>query len=428
MDEVLGHTQGVGGNILEETKRTENRRDMLLKVAFVLFSVVVVALVVLPQNFVSAEAVAPEDTSQFGKHLDIWFMTFLIAILMMFIKKFEWGVAVAVLLSAAATYIVYFGIISIVEADAIAEAGTMWTQANLIRGSVASITVVVTIGCFIGTIKSWQYIIVGALFAPVFYLVEYLCIYFGDILMTNTGVAMDPGGAILVHMCAAYFGIGVISAIRDKRAFDEPMFSTTHSYTFAWLASMLLFMLWPSFVTAVLDPADVSRATAVCYMAGMGSIISAYLTCKIVQKKINPGIYAFTLLAGPVCMSPIMLLIDPFFAVFWGMLGGILSTLCFIYLQPWFCKKLGVLDVMGVHNLHGMAGWLGVIALFVMTKDLSVMMYALSMVAVTVVCGLLVGLVLRYTRGDMKLLLDDRSEFIFNEDPEHPEHDLSNID
>ena len=74
------------------------------------------------------------------------------------------------------------------------------------------------------------------------------------------------------------------------------------------------------------------------------------------------------------------------------------------------------------------AGWLGVIALFVMTKDLSVMMYALSMVAVTVVCGLLVGLVLRYTRGDMKLLLDDRSEFIFNEDPEHPEHDLSNID
>ena len=39
---------------------------------------------------------------QFGKNLDIWFMLMLVAFLMIFIKKFEWGVALAVLLSAAA--------------------------------------------------------------------------------------------------------------------------------------------------------------------------------------------------------------------------------------------------------------------------------------------------------------------------------------
>lgn len=370
-------------------------------------------------------SVAPEDTSQFGKHLDIWFMTFLIALIMMFIKRFEWGIAVAVLLSAATTYIGYFCIMWFAEADAIATAGTMWTQANLIRGAVASITVVVGIGCFVGTIKNWQYILVGFLFAPVYYLVEYMCGYFGGIMVANGNGVMDPGGAILVHMCGCYFGLGVISAIRDKRAFDQPMYSTTHSFTFGWMASMLLFMLWPSFVTAFLDPSEASEATAVCYMAGMGSIVSAFLTCTILQGKINPGIYAFSLLAGPVCMSPIMLIIDPFFAVIWGAIGGVLSTLCFMYLHPWFCKKLGVLDVMGVHNLHGMAGWLGVIALFVMSTEIAVLEYAVLMVVVTFLSGLAIGALLRVTRGRMDLLMDDRAEFIFSEDPAHPEHDLS---
>lgn len=343
-------------------------------------------------------------------------MAFLIAILMMFIKKFEWGVAVAVLLSAASTYVTYLAIMSYIEPS------FAWSQETLIRGAVASITVVIVVGCFVGTIKSWQYILVGVLFAPVYYVVEWLCGYYGGIMMDNGNGVMDPGGAILVHMCAAYFGLGAIMAIREKRAFDEPMYSTTHSFTFAWLASMLLFMLWPSFVTAFLEPQDASMATAVCYMAGMGSIISAYVTGMVLQKKINPGIYAFALLAGPVAMSPIMLIINPFFAFVWGILAGILVTLCFIYLQPWLCEKLGVLDVMGVHNLHGMAGWMGVAALFVMTWEVAVLQYAFLMVAVTLVCGFAVGLLLRFTRGRMDLILDDRAEFIFNEDPDNPEH------
>lgn len=393
---------------------------------FGIMAIVILAIVAMYTlaGSVSAE-VAPEDSSQFNKHLDIWFMTFLIAIIMMFIKKFEWGVAVAVLLSAAATYVTYFAMIWFLEINGNGTMEDMWSQANLIRGAVASITVVVGIGCFVGTVKSWQYIVAGVLFAPIYYAVEWCCGYFGDILVANTGSVMDPGGAILVHMAGCYFGLGVASAIRDKRAFDEPMYSTTHSFTFGWLASMLLFMLWPSFVTASLDPSQASMATAVCYMAGMGSIISAFITSMVISHRINPGVYAFALLAGPVCMSPIMLEIDPFTACVWGMVGGVLSTLCFTYLHPWFCKKLGVVDIMGVHNLHGMCGWLGVFALLFMTKDLSVIEYALSMLVITFLGGLVVGAILRFTRGKIDLILDDREEFIFNEDPAHPEHDLS---
>ncbi len=377
-----------------------------------------IAVIVIQSLMTSGNTlVVPPDMSQFAKHLDIWFMTFLIAIIMMFIKKFEWGVAVAVLLSAAASYATYFVIVGSIEGF-----DNLWTQANLIRGAVCSITVVVTIGCFIGTIKMWQYIMVGVLFAPVYYMVEWLCIYFGGIMLGNGNGVMDPGGAILVHMCAAYFGLGVIMTLREKRSFDEPMYSTTHSITFAWIASMLLFMLWPSFVTAFLAPEDVGIATAVCYMAGMGSIISAFITGMILDKKINPGIYAFALLAGCVSMSPVMLIVNPFVAFIIGMIAGVISFLCFKYLQPWLCGKLGALDVMGVHNLHGMAGWFGVILLLIMSGEIAVIEYALAMVAVTVVSGLLVGLVLKYTRGELEAVLDDRTDFIFNEDPEHIEH------
>lgn len=58
----------------------------------------------------SPEAGGGWDMLQFGKNLDIWFMLMLVAFLMIFIRKFEWGVCLAVLLSAATSYIFYLGI------------------------------------------------------------------------------------------------------------------------------------------------------------------------------------------------------------------------------------------------------------------------------------------------------------------------------
>lgn len=409
-----------GGVKISDVTNVEKKNKLSVKVMIALISVIgaAFALMLLTSDMSLAYGAGVEDTvqtSQYGKHLDIWFMTFMIAILMMFIKKFEWGVAVAVLLSAAATYVTYFGILQFLEPE------FAWTQVNLIRGAVASITVVIAVGCFVGTVKNWQYILVGVLFAPVYYAIEWLCGYFGEILLTNTGSIMDPGGAILVHMCAAYFGLGVIMALKDKRVFDEPMHSTKHSFTFAWLASMMLFMLWPSFVTALLEPEQMVNSVAVCYMAGMGSILSAYVTGTLIEGKVNPGIYAFALLAGPVSMSAIMLEISPFFALLWGAIGGVIVTLSFLYLQPWLCEKIGAVDIMGVHNLHGVAGWFGVIGLLVITMDLSVLWYPLAMMAITIVTGFAIGLLLKYTRGQMDYIMDDRLEFVFNEDPENPE-------
>lgn len=349
------------------------------------------------------------DQLQFGKNLDIWFMLMLVAFLMIFIRKFEWGTALAVLLSAAASFVVYLG----VQQFALEE---LWSQQLLIRAVICSITVVIAIGVFLGTCKMWQYLLVGVGFGLVYSLIEWFVL--GG-LEDLTGLAViDDGGSVLVHMCAAYFGIGVALGIRDKRAFDEPMYTTTHSVTFVWLASMLLWMLWPSFVTSLLgNGVDVTKATITCYMAGIGSIISTYALCVLLQGKVNPLVYTYAMLCGPVAIGAPLLQVGPWAALLLGLGAGAISTICFIYLQPWFCSKIGVLDVMGVHNLHGIGGWLGAIVVCIVTLSSGTIVMALITVAITVATGLVVGLVVRFTRGEMLEICSDDTDFIKNEAP-----------
>ena len=282
----------------------------------------------------------------------------------------------------------------------------------MIQGVVMAITVVIAIGVFLGTVKMWQYFLAGVLFAPVFAFLEWF-------LFSYLEGVIDPGGSMLVHMCAAYFGLGVAIAIREKRAFHEPMYTTTHSVTFVWLASMLLWILWPSFVTALLPADQVTWGMITCYMAGLGSIITTYLVCQIVQKKVNPLIYTYAMLAGPVAIGSPLLSVNQWGALVVGLIAGTVSALSFIYLQPWLCKRIGALDVMGVHNLHGMGGWVGALSVVVITGTITNAVAAVSTVVITLIGGLIAGVIIRATRGKMtdEMLFNDDADFIKTEAP-----------
>lgn len=354
------------------------------------------------------------DHFQWAKNIMIWFMLMLVAFLMIFIKKFEWGVCLAVLLSAAGSYIVYLFIVTTFgSADGPIFWNGVWDETLMIRAVICAITVVIAIGVFLGTCKMWQYLLVGALFAPVYVLVE--CFISGGIDIGLT--ATDPGGSILVHMCAAYFGLGVCLALRNKKAFNEPMYTTTHSVSFVWLASMLLWVLWPAFVTSLLPGSDVAWGTLTCYLAGLGSIISAYIVCMVFQGKVNPLTYTYAMLAGPVAIGAALLVVGPWGALLIGILAGAVSAFCFIYLQPWFCSKLGVLDVMGVHNLHGMAGWIGALITCVIVGAIDNAVFAVITVAITLCLGAVIGLIVRFTMGKEQEICDDEPDFIRNDEP-----------
>lgn len=350
-----------------------------------------------------------DELNKYNKNQDVWFMLMLVAFLMLFIRKFEWGVALGTLLVTAGSFITYMAINEFYY-------GASWNQDLMLMGVICAITVVIAIGVFLGTIKMWQYLLAGVLFAPVFVALEYFLFTVMD--------ATDPGGSMLVHMCAAYFGLGVALAVREKRAFDEPMYTTTHSVSFVWLASMLLWMLWPSFVTALLPSDQVTWGMITCYMAGLGSIITTYLICQIVQKKVNPLIYTYAMLAGPVAIGSPLLSVNQWGALVVGLVAGAISALSFIYLQPRLCKFLGVLDVMGVHNLHGVAGWIGALSIVVITGTFTNAIAAVGTMVITLVGGLIAGIIIRATRGKIpdEDLFSDDADFIKTEAP--PEQTL----
>jgi len=366
-------------------------------------------------GFVSADAPIDgilEDNFKFGKNLAVWFMLMMVAFLMIFIKKYEWGVALAVLLSAAGSFVAYLAIQDFYFDQA-------WDQTLMIRAVICAITLVIAIGVFLGTVKMWQYLFVGLLFAPVYAFVEW---FMGSTEVLG-GFAVDPGGSILVHMCAAYFGLGVALTLRRKEAFNEPQHTTTHSVSFVWLAAMILWVLWPAFVTSLLGPADIAMGTMTCYMAGIGSVISAYVVCTVVQKKVNPLIYTYAMLAGPVAIGAPLLSMDaewaPWGALALGLIAGAISAISFIYLQPRLCKALGIVDVMGVHNLHGIGGWIGVFASALIIGSFTNVAVAIAVVAITLALGAVIGIVLRLTGGKVseEQMFSDDADFIKNEAP-----------
>jgi len=347
-----------------------------------------------------------DELHKWHKDMDVWFMLMLVAFLMLFIKKFEWGVCLAVILVTAGSFLSYCAIKEFAF-------NWKWNQDMVLMGVICAITVVIAIGVFLGTVKMWQYLLAGVLFSPAFVLVEWWMFSF------LKGV-IDPGGSMLVHMVAAYWGWGVILTLREKRAFNEPMNVTTHSISFVWLASLLLWVLWPSFVTALLPADQVNWGMITCYMAGIGSIISAYVCCVIYEKKVNPLVYTYALLCGPVAIGSCLLVVGPWGALLVGIMAGIISATSFIYIHPRLCKMMGVLDVMGVHNLHGVGGWFGAITCAAIAAGGVNVVSAVGVFVISLVTGMITGLIIKATRGTMEdsdMFRDDKDFSLWHEEP-----------
>lgn len=351
---------------------------------------------------------SPLDAAKYNKHMDVWFILFLVAFLMGFLRKYEWSIYLGVLLTTASSYLTYMFVNQFILKMPAEE---VWSQDTMISAATCAVTAVVAIGVFLGTIKMWQYLLVGVLFSPCYLLLVYL--QYTWLPAIAGGDVTDPGGGILVHFFAAYWGMGVALGIREKRAFDDPMYTTKHSLSLAWLAGMLLFMLWPSFVTALLPLENTTAVTANTYMAGLGAMVTAYLTNIVLSKnrKVNPLVYICGMLTGLVASSSTLLLAGPWTSLLIGAIAGVCCPLAINYLQGWLADKLGVLDVMGVHSLHGVGGWISLLTGALLAGNLINIWAAFITLALGIVSGGIVGLILKATRGEMNVRFDDRDEF-----------------
>src|SRR5690625_3706352 len=143
-------------------------------------------------NSISEQSI---ELFQYQRGMDVFFMLMLVAFLMLFIKRYEWGVALATLLVFAVSWPLYllvhsevFGLALNIEASILA--------------AFSSITLVIAIGVFLGHISTIHYLVAAALFVPAYMFNEWFMFEYLE------GVA-DAGGSILVHVFAAYWGWGI---------------------------------------------------------------------------------------------------------------------------------------------------------------------------------------------------------------------------
>lgn len=370
-----------------------------------LVAATVVALIVQPvSSLVSAYTEETMfDMWQYKRTLDIFFMYMLVAFLMLFVKRMEWIVCLATMVTLSLSLPWYAFLKTIVFAGVFESAPgyAEWNVDFLAVAIVMSITLVIAIGVPLGQVKHSGYVIMAIIFPFAFLATEWLMFF------KLEGV-MDTGGSILVHALAAYFGWGMILTIRHKGALTAPMDITTHSVSFVWLAAMLLFVLWPSFITVLVAPEDTIHTLITTYMAGFGSALASYLVLWLIDKKVDPLIYTYAMLCGLVAIGSTADLVGPWTGFVIGVAAGIISCLCFKYLQPITEKVFGVKDMMGVHNLHGVGGVFGALVCAVMFAGVVQIWALLGTIVIGLVLGGVTGLL---CRARPALEVDDSEAF-----------------
>ncbi|MCK8826932.1 ammonium transporter [Natroniella acetigena] len=348
----------------------------------------------------SSIAVASVEQSQaelfqYHRGQDVFFMFMLVAFLMLFIKRFEWGVCLVTLLTLSVAFPIYI----LIQKNLF---GFNWSIELIIAGVFSAITLIIAAGVIFGHVKISHFIPLSIFFVPAYILNEWF-------LFTYLEGVADSGGSILVHMFAAYWGWGVIMALQRKEVNEASMDATTHSISFVWLASMLLWVLWPSFTTALLPPELIISGMTTTYLALMASTLVSFLVIKILKGEVDPLVYTYALLSGGVAIGSTVDLVGPGTAWLIGAAAGVISSLCFLYFDGWLREKTNLTDTMGVNNLHGIPGVFG--GLMAIPIVGTVQIHAIiGGFIIPLVTGLIAGIIIK-TLGKPQILLDDAEIF-----------------
>lgn len=224
---------------------------------------------------------------------------------------------------------------------------------------------------------------------------------------------VDTAGSIIIHAFGAYFGIGLSLALTTMQQHGQPIESDVTSDRFAMLGSMVLWLFWPSFCSAIVPLEDMPRTMVNTVLSLSGATLSTYLFSTIYRKgKTSFADMANAALAGGVAIGATCNIVSPSIAFEIGLAAGAVCVLGYVFIQPALEARLKIVDTCGVHNLHGMPGLMGgLIVLWVMPGVAKAQLIGIAItVSLALVAGLLAGVLIRLT-GSTRLAYDDSAEF-----------------
>ncbi|MBL8500483.1 MAG: ammonium transporter, partial [Nitrosomonas sp.] len=240
-----------------------------------------------------------------------------------------------------------------------------------------------------------------------------------DAIGYTTGF-QDTAGSIVIHAFGAYFGLSMSLVLTTAYQRSQPIESDHTSDRFAMLGSMVLWLFWPSFATALVPLENMPQTVANTLLALCGATIATYfLSSKLHGGKTSMVDMANAALAGGVAIGSVCNIVSPTGAFGIGLLAGIVSVLGYVFLQPVLESRFKLVDTCGVHNLHGMPGLLGGLSAFLVVPDVAIAQF--NGIAITLIIaitgGLLAGAIIKAT-GTTREPYEDSVEFTHLAGPE----------
>lgn len=328
--------------------------------------------------------------------------------LMVFVKKYGYSATTGTYLVVGVGIPVYMllrstGILSAepVAADSIKA---------VLLAEFATAAALISMGAVLGRLRLYQYAILAALVVPVYMLNEWMVLDGG---LGVTKGFVDAAGSIVIHAFGAYFGLGLTIALTNAKHRDVEVASDDTSDRFSMLGSMVLWMFWPSFCSAVVPAEQMPQTVINTILSLCGATVMTYILSSLLRKG-KPSIadMANAALAGGVAIGATCNLVPPAGAFGIGLLAGALCVIGYVVIQPKLQRALKIVDTCGVHNLHGMPGLMGgIIAIFVVPGSATAQVIGIVVtVVLAFVCGTLGGFIIRLT-GQKALVYEDKDEF-----------------
>jgi ammonium transporter Rh len=287
----------------------------------------------------------------------------------------------------------------------------------LLFAELSVATTLIAMGAVLGRLRVFQYALLALLVVPLYLLNEWIVL--DDAFGYTTGFK-DTAGSIVIHAFGAYFGLSASIVLTTVYQRSKPIESDHTSDRFAMLGSMVLWLFWPSFATALVPLENMPQTVVNTLLALSGATIATYfLSSKLHNGKTSMVDMANAVLAGGVGIGSVCDIVSPGGAFGIGLLAGTISVLGYVFLQPLLESKFKIVDTCGVHNLHGMPGLLGGISAFFIVPGIAIAQFngIVISLGIAIVGGLITGAIIKAT-GTTREPYEDSVEFTHLAGPE----------
>lgn len=360
-------------------------------------------------NIVNAATEMTRQVEQYNFAIHILAMLLVgFGFLMVFVKRYGYSATTGTYLVVAAGIPLYAflrstGLIS-------AEPVEIASIRALLLAEFACASALIAMGAILGRIKLFQYGLLALVVVPAYMINEWLVLDGG---LGVTKGFVDSAGSIVIHAFGAYCGLGLAIALTSVKMASQPVPSDETSDRFSMLGSMVLWIFWPSFCSAVVAHEQMPLTVMNTILSLCGATITTYIASSLFRKgKVLIADMINAALAGGVAIGATCNILTPIGAFGVGALAGFVCMIGFVFIQPVLQRKFSKVDTCGVHNLHGMPGIIGGLVAILAVPN--ILISQLSGIVFTVIFALATGYVGGYIirlTGTPKAVYDDAEAF-----------------